>query len=197
MYEFIKGKLIQARPIMAIVETNNIGYKVFIPVNCFSKLPQIGKEVFFYTSLIIREDAHTIYGFLSQDQRDLFEQLINSVSGIGPKNALALIGHLEMDHFHSAIATSDIKMISKVPGIGKKTAERMIIEMKDKLKIFNDLTSSNTKDKTTNNASYDAIKALLNLGYNALNAKKAINKALEENPDHDVSSLISSAIRKM
>ena len=132
MIAFIKGKLAHASPASVIVDAGGIGYKIFIPANLYNALPQIGSEVLLQTSFVVRELSQTLYGFLSAHDRDVFEALMG-VTGIGPKTALAVIGHLSVHDLQRAIAGHDIMTISKVPGIGKKTAERLIIEMRDKL----------------------------------------------------------------
>jgi len=127
-----KGKLAHSSPASIIIDAGGIGYKIFIPANIFNALPQIGSEVMLQTSFVIRELSQTLYGFLSAHERDVFEALMG-VTGIGPKTALAVIGHLSVHDLQRSIAGHDIATISKVPGIGKKTAERLIIEMRDKL----------------------------------------------------------------
>jgi len=131
MFEYIKGKLTDASPLKAVIEINGLGYSLLIPVNNYSKLPAFGHEILLYVSTVIREDSHKVYGFLTRTERDLFENLIE-VSGIGPKTGLALIGHMEIDELQLAIAQSNIALICKIPGIGKKTAERLVVEMRDK-----------------------------------------------------------------
>src|SRR5437868_894036 len=128
MYAFIKGLLVQSSPMSVIVETNGIGYRVFIPANVFGKLPQINHQVILHLSYVVRELSQTLYGFHSESERDLFEELMG-VTGIGPKMALNVIGHLSLQDLQRAVSSHDIVSLSKVPGIGKKTAERLIIEM--------------------------------------------------------------------
>lgn len=199
MYDYIKGNLMSISPTKITIETNGIGYLLNIPLSAYNKLPKTNSSLTCFVTLIVREDSHTLYGFLSQEERNLFEILI-TVSGIGPKTAIGIIGHLDIDHFKSAVFSSDILLLSKVPGIGKKTAEKLIIEMRDKIKnVTKDLTLSSTNihpdDKS---AVSDALHALLNLGYNHLQAQKAINKALEELKDQkDTGKLISLALKKM
>ncbi len=197
MFAFIQGILKEKEPHAAIIETNGIGYRISIPLNAYSQLPLLESQTFLYLSQVIREDSHTLYGFLSKEERDLFETLI-TISGIGPKTAVAIIGHMETQALHHAIQTSDLRILSKIPGIGKKTAERLVIELRDKLK------GSSKKDKhlpatgASQGIVADAINALLNLGYNALEAQKAVKTAMnEKNDETDLGSLISLALRKM
>ncbi len=195
MFEYIKGTLINIDPIQAIVEANGIGYKLFIPINAYSEaIP--GKEILLYTSYIVREDAHILYGFFSIEERDLFESL-RSVNGIGPKTAICLIGHLGISNFQQAIIENDFRIICKVPGIGKKTAERLIIEMKDKHKLFEKLSSAKSNKNNSNPAVSDAIRALINLGYHPIKARKAVDIASKENNTDNPAILISLALSKI
>ena len=131
MYEFIRGKMVQSIPSKAIVDVGGVGYGLVISLKTFQKLPNIGTEVFFYVSHIVREDGHYLYGFLTLDDKKLFEQLI-SISGVGPKTAIGILGHVDIGDFQMAVVQGNAALLSKVPGIGKKTSERLIIELKDK-----------------------------------------------------------------
>ncbi|MBI3211391.1 MAG: Holliday junction branch migration protein RuvA, partial [Simkania negevensis] len=132
MFEYLKGILSELSLEVAIVEVGGIGYKLFIPLSNYAKFPPLGKEVLIYISTVIREDSHKSFGFLSRVERDLFETL-GEVSGIGPKTALTLVGYMEGAQLKSAISQANVSLLSKIPGIGKKTAERLIIEMRDKI----------------------------------------------------------------
>lgn len=199
MIAFIKGTLIQATPASIVVETGGIGYKIFIPASVYPKLPQIENPVLLHTSHVIREISQTLYGFLSYQERDVFEALMG-VSGIGPKLALSLIGHLSTHDLQHAIANHDIASLSKVPGIGKKTAERLIIEMRDKLSQLlppdpSSLAVHVNADPRAQKIS-DAMSALINLGYNQMTAQKAIKKTLKDLPESiDLAELITSALK--
>jgi Holliday junction DNA helicase RuvA len=155
------------------------------------------QKVTLFLTQVVREDAHTLYGFLERGARDLFETLI-TVSGIGPKTALTLIGHVDLATFHHAIISNDTRLLSKIPGIGKKTAERLVIEMRDKLKS---LSKKGPAQSTTipgiDSMVADAISALLNLGYNPATAQKAVQSAKAEREDVDLSSLIGLALKKI
>ena len=187
MYEYLKGKLIAADPHRATLEVSGIGYSLLIPLSTYSKLPDPGENVLLYTSLIVREDSHTLFAFLSAEERDLFRSSC-SISGIGPKTALALVGHLDQDDLHTAIASGNVSLLSKVPGIGKKTAERLILEMRDKL------VKGDSKKISVPHG--DALNALINLGYNSLQAQKAIKKALAHfDSEPELGDLIRVALR--
>jgi Holliday junction DNA helicase, RuvA subunit len=196
MYEYIKGTLTESTPLKAVVETGGVGYGIHIPLSAYSKLPQLGKQVMLYLSYIVREDSQKFYGFLTQEERSLFEKVLE-VSGIGPKTALALVGHLEVADLHMAIADGNVSLLSKVPGIGKKTAERLMVEMRDKVKNL-PLPVTGAGLPAEKGVASDAISALINLGYNPLQARKAIQAALagakEEPP---LAQLITSALRQL
>lgn len=195
MFEFIRGKMVQSIPSKAVVDVNGVGYGLVISLKTFQKLPNIGSEVFFYVAPVIREDGHYLYGFLNLEDKKLFEQLI-CISGVGPKTAIGILGHVDIGDFQMAIVQGNAALLSKVPGIGKKTAERLIIELKDK---FNAQEVSLTSSAgPANSVASDAISALINLGYNPLEAQKAIKKVLslhEKQPS--LSELISGALRSI
>lgn len=201
MIAYIKGILIQATSSFAIIETSGLGYKVFIPSSLLGKLPQIQEQVILHTSFVIRELSQTLYGFLSSQERDLFEALMN-VTGIGPKMALSVIGHLSGSELHQAILNHDIITLSKVPGIGKKTAERLIIEMRDKIAALlpldpSEFTVSLKSDPQAQKIS-DAMSALINLGYNQMTAQKAMKKTLKDLPENsELGDLITAALKNM
>lgn len=197
MFAYIKGVLVQAMPICVVVEANGIGYKLFIPTNVFSQLPQIYQSILLHTSFVVRESAQLLYGFLTMEERDFFEALLG-VTGIGPKIALALIGHMSLRGLHEAISNEDIKMLCRVPGIGKKGAERLIIEMRDKIGSISYPSSVNPSQDPHTQTVNDALSALINLGYNQNMAQKAIKKSLNEaSHDVDVGTLISSALKHL
>lgn len=195
MFEYIRGKLMAALPHKAIVDVGGVGYSILIALNTYSRLPQAGQEIIFYVSPVVREDAHLLYGFLTQSERDLFNKL-NLVSGIGPKTANALIGHLEIADLQMAILHGNVPLLSKIPGIGKKTAERLIVEMRDKIK--NDKTNpiSVLDPEGSQGVVADAISALTNLGYHPVQAQKAVKKALGEGQkEPELGRLITLALR--
>ena len=179
MYDFIKGTLYRIEPGSAVIETaSGIGYLVFTPLSLFFAAPKVNYPIHLYLCAVYREDSQKLFGFITSEERDLFEK-ITAISGIGPKTALSLIGHLSLDALGSAIQTSNVKLIEKVPGIGKKTAERLVMEMRDKIhgrsqKIHSPLNLSDDAPFRS-----DAISALLNLGYTNERATKAIERAID------------------
>lgn len=199
MYAYIKGQLQHADASYAVLESHGVGYKIFIPGNLFSKLPHMGDTIILYTAFVVRELAHTLYGFLTVNERDLFEILLN-VTGIGPKTALSIIGHLSLPDLQGAILAGDIYTISKVPGIGKKTAERLIVEMRDKASSLLTPDPSNLAVHSicdpNSRQIRDAVSALTNLGYNQAVAQKAIKKTLSDLPEGiDLATLITTALK--
>lgn len=193
MLEMIKGQLSYQTSTYIVIETGGLGYKVRLPVNVFSSLPSIGENLTLYLSEVIREDSHTLYGFLTREMRDLFEAICD-VSGIGPKSGLGLLGHLtDPATLLMAIRTGDSHFISKAPGIGKKTAERLIVEMKDKINHFSFHPQSQDA-----RLMHDAATALQSLGYSSAKASTAVKKALEKSKDTpDLSSLITIALKTL
>lgn len=200
MYAFIKGELVSVTPVKAIVEASGIGYLIFIPPNVFGKLPQLGNQVFLHTSFVVRELSQTLYGFLSEHERDLFETLMG-VTGIGPKLALSIIGHLPLHDLHRAVSNGDLPKLCKVPGIGKKTAERLVIELRDKLPDVESHSPSELSIQLSDPKSHkirDAMSALINLGYNSMTAQKAIKKTLGDfSEEIDLPTLITHSLKNV
>lgn len=201
MIAYIKGILAQSGLSSVIVEAHGMGYRIIIPTNSLEKLPSEGKEVFFHTSFIVREQSQTLYGFVTASERELFEALLN-VSGIGPKLAMALIGHLSVYELQRAINGADIFTLSKVPGIGKRTAERLIVELRDKLPALFPRDINDSQEEASDGRSLklirDALSALINLGYTQAMAKKAIQDSLKDLPEEaDLPSLITAALKNI
>jgi Holliday junction DNA helicase RuvA len=195
MYESIKGILIDKTPLKAVVEAGGIGYRLTIPLSTYTRLPALEKPIQLFLSQVVREDSNTLYAFLVKEERELFETLI-TVSGIGPKTALAIVGHMEIGLFHKAISNADVRILSKIPGIGKKTAERLVIEMRDKFKGGKKAPAvplSHADDIVS-----DAMNALLHLGYNPLEAQKAVLSAVgEKKEEKDLGKIITAALQKI
>ena len=195
MLDYIKGILTAAAPDAATLEIDNIGYRFFIPLSTYTKLSSIGETVLLYIATVIREDSHRSFGFLTREERAFFEKF-STISGVGPKTALALIGHLESSELKMAITTGNTLLLSKVPGIGKKTAERLIIELRDKIHstpTLQTLKSMTPQEQVTQ----DGISALIQLGYHRLQAERVIKKALSEcDTEPNLSVLITTALKK-
>ncbi|HSX38571.1 MAG TPA: Holliday junction branch migration protein RuvA [Chlamydiales bacterium] len=195
MYEAMQGILKEKEPLKAVVDVGGIFYRLSIPLSTYAQLPAIDAPVHLFLSHVVREDAHTLYAFLVKEERNLFEILI-SISGVGPKTAVGIIGRMEFDAFHKAITSADVRMLSTIPGIGKKTAERLVIELRDKI-------GGQSKDLPSPlclgphfHLGTDAISALVNLGYNPLDAQKAVAAALNRKKgETDLGNLIAAALQ--
>lgn len=191
MFDYLKAILIESKPLKVTVEVNGIGYRIWVPIHI--QLPQEGSLITLYVSPVIREDSHQLFGFLTRLERDFFELLI-TISGVGPKIALCLMGHLDLSDLHTAIVQGNIQLLSKTPGIGKKTAERLIIELRDKVKTLN-LPLSSTKNNNQQMQN-DALSALIHLGYPSNQAQKAIKTVLDQlEKEPDLGQLITSALK--
>jgi Holliday junction DNA helicase RuvA len=192
MYAYIRGVLTRATPDAVVVEAGGVGYRIGIPLSAFSRLPQVGLELKLFVAHVVREDAELLYGFLEERGRDFFEQL-TAISGVGPKMALALIGHLEPRDLQRALSQENISLICKVPGIGKKTAERLVIELRDKMQLIQEEAPS-----YVSSAEKDALSALLRLGYPEPRAEKAVQTVVKEaKSELSLAQLITLALRQI
>ena len=200
MISYIRGELAAVQEQKAIVEAGGIGYGIYMSQQTLSMLPAVGEEVKIHTYLNVREDAMQLYGFLTGDDLQVFRLLI-SVSGIGPKGGLGILAQLTPDELRFAVMSKDIKAISTAPGIGKKTAEKLIVELKDKLKIEDVLDhqveAANGADEDTVNAQglqADAVQALTALGYGSTEALQAVRK-VEMDESTTVEDLLKGALK--
>ncbi|NLP46974.1 MAG: Holliday junction branch migration protein RuvA [Epulopiscium sp.] len=174
MISYIKGSLVAIEETQIIVEANGIGYQLLIPTSSISRLPSLESQVHIFTHLQVREDGFILYGFLDKEELEIFQQLI-SVTGIGPKVGIGILSSLTPSEVYFAILGDDIKSLCKAPGIGKKTAQRMILELKDKLSMENMSHNLNTKkEKTSQIIKDEAIAALIALGYQRNEAFRVI-----------------------
>jgi len=174
MIAHLRGKLLAKHPNQAIVETAGVGYDVTISVPTFSDLPAVGAEVALHIHTHVREDLIALYGFLRPSEKLLFEKLI-TVSGIGPKLAITILSGMAADEMVAAIRGNDVARLTRIPGIGKKTAERMVLELRDKLPAAGPATAPAVP--AMNAIEEDVLSALLNLGYQRANAEKALSTA--------------------
>jgi len=196
MISFLKGKLVEALPTQVVIDVNGVGYEVLIPLSSFDKLPLPGGEVTVLTHLAIRDDAHVLYGFSTENERDLFRLLIRHVSGIGPKLALNVLSGTTPASFRAAVAHGDVKALSCISGVGKKTAERIVVELKDKLGDETALTSGAAATADDQKMA-DAISALIALGSKPKDAQDAIRAAMTMlGPDQPVDALVRAALQK-
>jgi Holliday junction DNA helicase RuvA len=181
MIAFLEGTLAESLPTQIVVNVHGVGYQVMIPVSSFERLPPPGSPVKILTHLTVREDAHVLYGFGTAGERDLFRLLVHHVSGVGPKIALAVLSGLSVEMFKSAVVAGDTGTISKISGIGKKTAERIVLELKDKVGIAAEWEASSAKNAPSQEdvCLHDAVLALISLGYKQVDAHKAIRTILK------------------
>jgi Holliday junction DNA helicase RuvA len=201
MITFLEGTLAEALPTQIVVDVGGVGYLVHIPLSSFDKLPNPGGRVKILTQLQVREDAHTLYGFATAQERDLFRLLVNHVSGIGPKLALAVLSGMTVASFKGAVVASDLAAISKISGVGKKTAERIVLELKDKVGVAAawEAASAGHAPDPAETFLNDAVLALISLGYKQVDAHKAI-KQIIANPAHrdaDAESLVRLALKQL
>ena len=179
MITFLHGKLVESLPTQVVVDVNGVGYEALIPLSSFNKLPPPGQEVKLLTQLIIREDAHTLYGFMTSAERDLFHLLVNTVSGIGPKTALNVLSGMNPTAFRGAVANGDVKALSQISGVGKKTAERIVVELRDKVGAAGawEAASANRALSAQDQKTNDAVLALMALGFKQAEAHEAVRAA--------------------
>ena len=189
MYAYFKGEIISIKEDSIILETNNIGYNILIPVNKIYEIGDVGDIIKIYTYTSVKEDSFNLFGFVSEDELEIFKLLI-TVSGVGPKSAMGLTAIMNPNQIVTAILTNDSKSISSAPGIGKKTAERLIVDLQDKVQKLNigyseDLFNTNSMNRSElSSQCLDAIAALIALGYSESSSKEAVIKAnLEENAE--------------
>jgi Holliday junction DNA helicase RuvA len=176
MIAFLRGKLLEALPTQVVVDVNGVGYEVLIPLSSFDKLPAPGGEVTLLTHLAVREDAHVLYGFVSTAERDLFRLLIHTVSGIGPKIALSVLSGMTPTAFRGAVANGDVKALSRISGVGKKTAERIVVELKDKFGAAGawEAASAGRALSPEDQRVSDAVLALVALGFKQVEAHDTV-----------------------
>lgn len=179
MIDYLHGKLVHALPTQVIVDVQGLGYEVLIPLSSYDKLPQLGQEFKLLTHLVVREDAHILYGFMTAPERELFRLLINTVSGIGPKIALNILSGINVAAFRGAVANADVKVLSQISGVGKKTAERIVVELRDKIGTAGSWEAASAErglsgaDQRVN----DAVLALMALGFKQVEAHDLVRGA--------------------
>src|SRR5438477_2141159 len=179
MISFLQGKLVEALPTRVTVEVNGVGYEALIPLSSFDKLPVPGQEVKLLTHLAIRDDAHVLYGFMTAQEREMFRLLINTVSGIGPKIALNVLSGMNVTALRGAVANGDVKSLSQISGVGKKTAERIIVELRDRIGAAGtwEALSAQRAISPVDQKINDATLALLALDFKQIEAHEAVRAA--------------------
>ena len=194
MIGFLRGTLLKKQPPLLILDVNGVGYEIDAPMTTFYILPDIGNEIEIFTHLVVRDDAHLLFGFATEDERHLFRNLIK-VNGVGAKMALTILSGIEADEFSQCIQNNDAERLIKLPGVGKKTAERLIIEMRDRLDNLPKLTIGHENNKTrAYTAPVDeAVSALTSLGYKPSEASRYVLAIAED--DMSSEELIRKALK--
>lgn len=196
MISFLRGTVAEALPQCLVLDVNGVGYEVQVPLSTFDQLNPIeGQQVTLKTHLHIRENAQVLYGFATDAERDIFRLLIERVSGIGPATAISILSGLNVSSFKAAVAGGDVQAIARAKGVGKKTAERIVLELKDKVGLAS--TWEAQQQGTTTPAAADAELALVALGFKQVEARKALKALLKEHPQADADELIRGALRLM
>lgn len=194
MISYIKGKLMQVAQNFVVVDHQGMGISVFVPTSMMARLSPVGEEIFLHTYFRVGEDGMQLYGFLEDKDLEIFKQLI-AVSGIGPKGALGVLSALSSDDLRIAILSGDAKAIAKAPGVGIKTAQRVIIDLKEKVKFEDGTHLANDKEEK-NNVSADAISALVSLGYSLSDATRAVH-CVVKTKEMKVEDVIKMALRNL
>lgn len=200
MIAYIKGELIEVGEDYVILESGNIGYRIFISAQTASELPAPGAELKIHTYFNVREDAMQLYGFLTKDDLAVFKLLLN-VNGIGPKAALGVLSGLSADDLRFAVLSDDVKTISKAPGIGTKTAQKIILELRDKLKLTDAFGRAGDQQPEMEGAPAagaveEAVQALMALGYSNTDAYRCV-KQVQAAPDMSVEEILKAALKKL
>jgi len=196
----LRGVILEKQPPLVLLEANGVGYEVHMPMTCFYELPEQGQEAIVFTQFVVREDAQLLYGFNDKQERALFRELIK-VNGVGPKLALAILSGMSAQQFVSAVEREEITTLIKLPGVGKKTAERLVVEMRDRFKglngdLFNNSQTINlpTSAKTAEmDIEAEAASALVALGYKPQEASRMVSKIAKQGADCE--TLIRDALR--
>ncbi|MGI8436703.1 MAG: Holliday junction branch migration protein RuvA [Chthoniobacterales bacterium] len=200
MITYLAGKLVAALPTQAIVDVAGVGYELLIPLSSYDRLSAVGQPVQILTHLHVREDAHILYGFMSAPERDLFRLLVNHVTGIGPKLALAVLSGMSVSNFKNAVVNNDVASLSKISGLGKKTAERIVLELKDKLGVSAvwEAASAAHAPSPEESQANEAVLALIALGYKQIDAHKTVRDLQERQPEiKSAEELVKNALKRM
>lgn len=202
----LRGNLLEKQPPELLIEVSGIGYEVQMPMSCFYELPEIGTEAIVYIHYVVREDAQLLYGFNTKKERALFREVIKA-NGVGPKLGLAILSGMTASQFVQSVEREDISTLVKLPGVGKKTAERLVVEMKDRLKgwgagdLFTPATDAAPMDDGSDlitspqSAQDEAVSALISLGYKPVQASKIVSQVAK--PDMTSEALIRESLKSM
>jgi len=198
MFAFLSGELVTLYPTLALVDIGGVGYELQIPLSTYDKLPRPPAKVKLFTHLVIREDTHTLFGFATQEERDLFRLLIQSVDGVGPKIALAILSGADVGMFRKYVLGKDVVSLSRIKGVGKKTAEKIILELRDKLGVVEAWeTSESMQNSELQSVFNDAVLGLIALGYKRSEAAKAVQSVVNTTGDSKLgpAELIREALK--
>ena len=196
MITFVRGILVEKQPSRAVLDVGGVGYEVLIPISSFDRLPRVGEECLIHTVDHVREDAHLLFGFMTLDEREMFG-LLCGISGIGPKLALGALSGLTVRELKAAVVEGDVKRLSSISGIGKKSAERIIVELRHKISQADALEAAAGGGESEKNHLRDAVLALVALGYKQEQARDMVAKATKARPEvEDVKELIRLALAK-
>ena len=188
------GLIKDKKPSLVLLEVNGVGYEVHIPLSTSFQLPNNGESTFILTHLVIRDDQHTLYGFATEEERKLFRTLIK-ISGVGAKMALTILSGINVNGFVQSVINEDVDTLVHLPGIGKKTAERLIVEMKDKIQNVTDSPELSGSGASDNNMLLEARNALVNLGYKSNEARKILDKI--DTTGLEVEELLRQALKSL
>ena len=197
MIAFLDGEVAEAWPTQVIVDVHGVGYLAQIPLSSFEHLPPVGQRVHLLTHLVVREDAHLLFGFLSSSERDLFRLLLQHVTGVGPKLALAVLSGMSVSQFKAAVVHQDIAALSKISGLGKKTAERIVLELKDRVGVAAvwEVAAAGRQDGSAK--VNDAVLALISLGFKQVEAQKALREVHAADEQLETDELVRRALKKL
>ncbi|MDO4818493.1 MAG: Holliday junction branch migration protein RuvA [Akkermansia sp.] len=196
MISFLRGTVAEAMPQCLVVDVNGVGYEVQVPLSTFDALnPMEGQPVKLKIHMHVRENAQVLYGFATDAERDIFRLLIDRVSGIGPATAISILSGLNVNTFKAAVVNGDVQAIARAKGVGKRTAERIILELKDKVGLAS--TWEAQQQGTTTQAAADAELALVALGFKQVDARKTIANLVKDNPQAETDELIRGALRHL
>lgn len=193
MITYVQGTLVEKKPTSIIIEVSGIGYELLVTTSTYEVLPSAGSTIKMHTHYHVREESDTLFGFATLDERAVFRILI-SVSGVGPKLALAALSAMNPNELRSHVVARNLSVLTKIPGVGKKTAERMVVELKDKLEPV-ELTTSPDDRTSSHPVRSDAVSALQALGLSRSNAEKKVDKVLGKTADATVEEVIRNALR--
>ena len=199
MITFLQGTVVEVLPTQVVIDVGGIGYEVLIPLSSYDKLPAPGRDVRILTHLTVREDAHILYGFMSTAERELFRLLVNTVSGVGPKSALNILSGMNPVTFRGAVVNADVKALSQISGVGKKTAERIVVELKDKFgasagwEASSQARSLSPEDQKVN----DAVLGLMALGFKQVEAHDTVRAVIAKlGPGAGLEDIVRASLKK-